>query len=232
VVALAVPASLAAGASPASAAKAPVTGVTGVVTSAATSKPLAGICINVVEASSNHTVGTSKKTSKTGVWKVTGIPASTDYTAIAGECTKGDYIPQWYDGQAFQTNATQFAVTAGATTTAINFSLTLGGAVSGTVTDAATKQPVAGILVVAYYTSAFQTDSAVCTTDKGTYSIAGLTTSGVKVGFYANDCGATTPAYPDTYYKNATSYDTGTVVAITANKTTKNINQALTSGSG
>ncbi len=227
-VVLAVPALLATGVNPVSAAGASVTGVTGKVTSAATGKPLAGICVNVIEASTNSTVGTSAPTTKKGVWVLNGIPASTDYTAIAYVCKSGDYVAQWYDGQDFQTDATQFPVPAGATTGGINFSLSEGGAVSGKVTDATTKKPVAGILVVAYYTTAFQAATyAECTTAKGTYSLTGVPTSGVKVGFYPNDCGSTTP-YDSEFYQNAPDYNSATVVAITAKKTTKNINQALT----
>ena len=108
--------------------------VSGTVTLAGTAKPVKGVCVNVIETSDNTTVGTSTPTTKTGAWSLDGIPASTDYTAVAGNCGGvGKYVGQWYDDENYQSDATQFAVSSGATTTGIDFSLAKGGAVAGKV---------------------------------------------------------------------------------------------------
>jgi len=205
--------------------------VSGTVTLAGTAKPVKGVCVNVIETSDNTTVGTSTPTTKTGAWSLDGIPASTDYTAVAGNCGGvGKYVGQWYDDENYQSDATQFAVSSGATTTGIDFSLAKGGAVAGKVTDSVTKKPVAGILVIALWTT---DDSAstysACTGAKGTYKLEGVPTSGAKVEFVPNACG-TTSTYGTVFYLDSPDYASATVVPISAGKTTKDINQTLTAG--
>jgi hypothetical protein len=206
--------------------------VTGTVVNASSSAALSGICVNVIDASDNQTVGTSHATRMSGIWTLTGISPSTTYTAVAGSCKSSNtsYVAQWYDDQQFQSNATDFTVSAGKTTRAIDFSLSEGGAVAGTVTDSATKAPVAGILVIAFYTTAYQVSTyAECTTSNGAYKLSGIPTSGAKVEFLPNDCGVTSN-YGDFWYDNQSSYDTATVVPVSAGVLTRRINQAVTTG--
>jgi hypothetical protein len=204
--------------------------VTGTVVSATTGKPLKGICVNIVEAKENQTVGTSQPTPKTGVWTLSNIVPSTTYTAAAFHCAGGgDYAVQWYDQQDFQSNATDFTVSSGLTTSNIDFSLSAGGEATGKVTNATTKKPVAGILVVGLYTTAFQTAAAACTTSNGKYKLTGAPTSGLYVEFLPNDCGVTSN-FSSVWYLNSPSYGSATFVPITANKTTKDINQAVSEG--
>jgi hypothetical protein len=101
---------------------------------------LKGACVNVIEASDNTTVGTSAPSTNKGRWSLDGIPASTDYTAIARGCNREKYVGQWYDDQNYQSDATRFAVSAGAKKTGIDFSLGEGGNMTGKVTDSATKR--------------------------------------------------------------------------------------------
>ena len=198
---------------------------TGTVVNAATSKPMKNMCVNVVEASTNTTVGTSGPSTSHGVWTLAGIPPAADYTAIAFDCTKGNHVPQWYSGQDFQSSATQFAVGAGITTSGIDFSLSQGGAITGKVTDAVTKKPVAGILVIAYWNTAVQVAGAACTTANGKYKISGIATTGTRVEFVPGACGPAS-TYTTTWY-GGVNYASASVIAIMANKTTSNINQAM-----
>ena len=110
--------------------------------------PLAGMCVNVVNASSNVTVGTSAATTANGIWQLSGIPSSTAVIAYAFDCSGGNYVGVWWGNTPFQSDAKQFTVGTGKTRAGINFNLKLGGAVTGKVTDAATKKPVADILVI------------------------------------------------------------------------------------
>jgi hypothetical protein len=199
--------------------------VTGTAVNSGTGKPLKNICVNVVEGSTNTTVGTSGPSTSKGVWTLAGVPPATDYTAIGIDCASGDYVGQWYDNQDFQSSATPFAVSAGGTTSGIDFSLSEGGAISGKVTDATTKKPVQGILVVAYWTTALQTAAAACTAANGTYKLPGIATSGAKIEFIPNDCGVTS-SYSSVWYRGA-DYGSATVVSVKAKKTTGKINQAM-----
>ena len=224
---LAAAAGVVAGAPWAQAAVAGTGTVTGIVDSVSTGAPLSGICVNVVNASTNNTVGTSLATGKKGAWTLAHGPSGTTYTATAFVCKgKKDYVSQWYDQQNFQSTATQFSVTTGAKTRGIDFSLSQGGAVSGKVTNSA-KQPVQGILVIPFWTTNFSASSfATCTSSTGAYKITGVPTSGVKLEFYPNACGISS-SYATVWYKNESSYDSSAVVPITAGATTVHINQRM-----
>ena len=228
---IALPISLLAIAAPASASPDQTTGtVKGVITNAATGKPLAGICVNVVEVSDNTTVGTSDPSNSSGHWKLKGVDPASDYTATSVDCQAAGYVSQWYDDQDFQNDATQFAVTAGATTKGINFSLSEGGDISGTVTDSNTGDPIQGVLVVALWTTNDSASTyAVCSKASGKYKLTAVPTSGAIVWFDTGTdaCGVSTP-YSDEYYLNSPTYGSATPVTVTAGKTTKNIDQSLT----
>ena len=117
-----------------------------------------------------------------------------------------DYVGEWYKNQDFQPNATQFAVTAGSVTKKINFSLSQGGGVSGTVTDSVTGDPVPNVLVVGLWTTSNQASTfAVCTSATGTYKLQDVPTSGAIVWFDTASsgpaCGLATP-YDEEYYLN------------------------------
>jgi len=222
-------------AAPAGASTAATTGsVSGVVKNAATGKPVAGVCVNVVQSSDNTTVGTSKPSSKTGAWKLAGVAPATGYTAISTDCTSGtNYVGQWYKNQDFQADATMFAVKAGKVTKKINFSLSEGGYVSGTVTDSSTGDPVQDVLVVALWTTADQASAySVCTSSTGAYKLSAVPTSGAIVWFDTGTeaCGASTP-YNQEYYLNSATYGSATVVGVKAGKVTRGIDQALTPSS-
>jgi hypothetical protein len=229
VAAACIPAALiVAGGMPAGASTVATGSVTGTVVNAATSAALPGICVNVVDAANNQTVGTSPATGKAGVWTLKGIPTSTTYTATAYGCKNPNFVGQWYNKQEFQSEATQFTVAAGQTTTQINFSLTEGGSVAGKVTDSVTKDPVAGILVVAYWTTAQQPSTfAACTPSTGLYKLRGVPTSGAKIEFLPNDCGVSS-TYGVIWYHHQSSYSTATVVPVTAGATTTGISQRVT----
>jgi hypothetical protein len=191
--------------------------------------PLAGMCVNVVNASSNVTVGTSAATTANGIWQLSGIPSSTAVIAYAFDCSGGNYVGVWWGNTPFQSDAKQFTVGTGKTRAGINFNLKLGGAVTGKVTDAATKKPVADILVIPFRLDQESAAAyAACTATDGTYSLHGLPTTGVKVEFYANGCTSTT--YATQWYDNMPDYSSATVVHVGKNKTHANINARLVEG--
>jgi hypothetical protein len=205
--------------------------VKGVIKNAATGKPIAGVCVNVIEASDNTSVGTSGPSSSTGTWKLAHIEASSDYTAVSVNCSGSNYVGQWYRKQDFQNTATQFSVNGGSTTTGINFSLKEGGNVSGTVTDSTTGDPVQDVLVVALWTTSNSASTySTCTSASGTYKLKAVPTSGAIIWFDtsadAGACGAST-SYDQEYYLNSVSYGSANVVPVQADKTTKHIDQTL-----
>jgi hypothetical protein len=198
-----------------------------IVTTGAT--PLAGMCVNVVTASSNVSVGTSATTTANGIWQLSGIPSATPVIAYARDCSGGNYVGAWWVNTPFQSDAKPFTVGSGATRTGINFNLKLGGAVTGKVTDAATKKPVADILVIPFRLDQEAAAAySACTATNGTYSLHGLPTTGVKVEFLANGC--TSTPYVTQWYNNMPDYASATVVHVGKNKTHGRINAQLVQG--
>jgi Carboxypeptidase regulatory-like domain len=70
----------------------------------------------------------------------------------------------------------------GSTTSGINAALAAGGQISGTVTDASTSSPVAGVFVQAYDSGGNPVGYSQTASD-GTYTLSGLATGSYKVGF-------------------------------------------------
>ena len=94
-----------------------------------------------------------------GNFRIEGLPPS-NYTVRIGD----NSIPGWYAGEFYNSKQTWptadwVAVAAGATVSGINFTLDEGGAVTGTVYDAATFQPISGIQL-----GAFQAANGLLTT--------------------------------------------------------------------
>jgi hypothetical protein len=207
---------------------APGTGsVTGTIKKSATAT-LAGMCVNVVDASTSSSVGTSAATAANGIWQLNNVPASTTYTAFAFDCSGGNYVGVWYINTPFQSNATHFAVPAGGTTTGINVRLKLGGAVTGKVKDSLTNAPIAGITVIPIRLDQFVAASfAACTDANGHYTLHGLPTTGVKIQFAGNS-GCSLTGYNNQFYKHKSTYASATVVPIKKGITTTGINDKLT----
>jgi Carboxypeptidase regulatory-like domain len=220
------PVALAAFSAPAGAA------TTGSVKGAITSggEPLAGVCVNVVNASDNNTVGTSSPSNAAGKWKLKNVKPSKKYTAYAVGCTESTqyYLGQWYNAQDFQSDATKFRVRAGHVTKKINFALSEGGGISGIVTDSSTGDPVQNVLVTALWTTQDSASAySACTSDTGAYTLNGVPTSGAIVFYNPGGCGSSLP-YDQAYYLNSTTYASATVVPVSAGEVTGSIDQALT----
>lgn len=69
-----------------------------------------------------------------------------------------------------------------------------------------------------------------CTSSTGVHKLEAVPTSGAKIEFVPDDCGISSN-YGIVFYKNAPDYGSAKVVPVTAGKTTKNINQKVTSTS-
>jgi hypothetical protein len=186
------------------------------------------------------------ETAADGTYTVTGLPAGTDYQvcfyasyyATGGASDALGYVDQCYNNQPnnqSSTSQTPVTVTAGATTTGINAVLAVGGAVSGTVTDAGgTHHGLAhvGVTVISVSVSSpLGTMLAVETAADGSYSIAGLATgTDYKVCFDASGAtGGSSDAtgYVNQCYNNQPFVGTPTPVSVTAGAATTGINAVL-----
>jgi len=152
-----------------------------------------------------------------GKYTLTGLPAGS-YNVIAS--SSGKYSGEYYDNTHTADTATKVNVTSGKTTTGIDFSLALGGSISGKVIAADTGLPIAGIIVFAQHSYLYTGTSAV-TDASGNYTITGLLPGPHIISVHPND------KYAFEYYNKSYSYDLATEVQVVGGSTTSGINFSL-----
>ncbi|MBK9240422.1 MAG: hypothetical protein IPL75_09150 [Acidobacteria bacterium] len=118
---------------------------------AGTGNPLQGIFVQIYDASGRSVGGSS--TDASGNF-VTGSGLSTG-TYYARTTNSQGYLDELFNnkpcvGSCSVLAGDGFVVTVGATTPNINFSLTQGGRISGTITDATTSAPLTSVSVSVY----------------------------------------------------------------------------------
>jgi hypothetical protein len=114
--------------------------ISGMVTDTATSLPIPNLLINVFDSDTFQLVGTAY-TGPDGYYSIE-VPSGTYRVQTASQATGLFYVDEFYDNAYFILDAVPVVITAGQTIVDIDFSLDLGGRISGTVTDVTTSQPI------------------------------------------------------------------------------------------
>ncbi|MFC1779061.1 carboxypeptidase regulatory-like domain-containing protein [Thermodesulfobacteriota bacterium] len=133
-----------------------------------------------------------------------------------------DYIypPEYFNNTNDSSSATPVTVVGGVDTPSIDFSLTFGGYVSGTVVDEGTGQPIVSANVCVDPIPRNHPGCSITDT-QGAYVIEGLRQGDYRVEItYA-------PGYILEYFDNAIGWSAATLVAVTNGVNTSNINFAL-----
>ncbi len=206
--------------------------LSGTVTDAATGQPLSSVSVRIYNSSG--TLFATRASGASGTFSTTAaLPAGAYYARTSN--SQG-YVDELYNdipcpgGTCVVTSGTPISVTAPATTTGVDFALTRGGSIGGTVTDAATGALLAGVNVRIYNTSGVQVTSRT-TSASGTY----LTTAGLPAGTYFART-SNSQGYVDELFDNlscaggACSVTTGTPIAVQAGTTAGNVDFALAAG--
>src|SRR5262249_3512993 len=156
--------------------------IEGRVTSAATGAGISGATVLAYDASGNFVSATGAASD--GSYSLAGLASGTYRIEFEGPSGSGSYQFQFYDNRTSLATADPVTVTAGQPTTGINAALQGGGAISGTVTDAVTHLPVAGIEVSAHASG--DTIALGASTDaNGRYTISGLHVGSYTVSAYS-----------------------------------------------
>ena len=203
-------------------------GFTGTVTVAGTGTPLMNAYVYVYD-SSGSLLGYAA-TNASGVYTKSGLAPGTYYARSASGAGYLDKLyndlPCYY-GNCTVTSGTPITVVANVTTPGINFSLALGGSVTGTVTAAGTGLPLAGVVLNVYDSTGAYRRNAVTNTS-GVYTVFGLATDRFYVHTASGALGYVDEAYDDTIcVADQCNHWVGTPVSVTAGSTTPGINFTL-----
>jgi hypothetical protein len=216
--------------------------ITGTVTDAGGNHHgLADVAVSVSSYSLSDVV--KVKTAADGSYTLPGLASGADYTvcftgsaATGGTSDASGYIAQCWKNQTATGTPTRVTVAGGVTTPGISGALAVGGAVSGTVTDAGgTHHGLANVSVRVDSPSA-NTYSYTTTADDGTWSVGGLPVGADNKACFSAD-GATggssdATGYLDQCYDNQPTRDVSTPIAVTAGETVAGIDAALAAGGG
>jgi Carboxypeptidase regulatory-like domain len=199
--------------------------IAGAAMDSATSAPIAGICVKAYNSSGG--VLASAQTNSSGAYTLSSVAAGSAQVGFSSGCGASNYLTQYYNGKSSLASADPVGVTAGATTSGINAAMAVGGQITGTVTDSATKAALAGICVQADDNSGGEAASTQ-TNSSGVYTLSALPTGSYHVGFA--DCAAgpdNAGTYVTQYYNGKATLASADPIAVTAGTTTSGINAAM-----
>ena len=197
--------------------------ITGVVTDETTGQPLSGVDV-WADTFLCCGGGNGARTELDGTYTISGL-APGEYR-VRAEKHDSSYVGEFYASTTAWDQATPVTVMSDSTTPNIDFSLTSGGAISGTVTNEATGQPIANADVWAdLYDCCGGGGGWTRTEADGTYIIDGLPGGTFRVTAQAPDQG-----FVREFYASTTEWHLATEVAVTAGATTAGIHFSLVGG--
>ena len=198
-----------------------------------------------VSVNSNSTGGYANVTTIVdGTYAVSGLPAGTDYTVCfygadgsGGSSDALGYLHQCFDnvpmmGEPLGGDPTPVTVAAGATTTAVDAALLVGGAISGIVSDAeGTQHGLANVRVSVSTPSNGNYYGDASTAADGSYTVKGMPAgTDYQVCFLATGAtgaSADSAGYLDQCYNNQPTSGTPTAVAVALGSPSVGVDAAL-----
>ena len=138
----------------------------------------------------------------------------------------GNYVRQYYNGEAAYVTANRVPVVAGETKTGIDAEMAEGGEITGKVTDAGTEAPIEYAEVCAYRAAGGVFEGCVSTDSSGEYTIGGLPTGSYKVRFSPPYGGN----YLSQYYNGKASFGEADAIAVSAGEARTGIDAELEEG--
>ncbi|MCH7653056.1 MAG: carboxypeptidase regulatory-like domain-containing protein, partial [Chloroflexi bacterium] len=165
--------------------------------------------------------GNGTRTDSNGDYTISGL--ATGSYRVQVNVFDGDYSGEFYDNTTDWGLATEVAVTAGQTTSLIDFVLGAGGTISGTVTNGS-GDPVANADI---WANSFDCcgGNGTRTKSDGTYKISGLAPGNYRVQVYVSD-----QNLAGEFYNNKADWDSADAVVVTSGQTTSSVDFVLASG--
>jgi len=193
--------------------------ITGLVSSAVSKDGLEGVqvCANEVLGGG----GSCASTDSSGEYTIVGLPTG-DYT-VEFQPSSNAYFLQYYNGKSSSSEADAVSVTNGMSTSGIDAAMVAAGQISGTVSSASTKAPLAGIDVCDTEAGGEELfGNCSLTNSAGEYMISGLAAGQYTVEFYPESTN-----YILQYYNNKSSSSETDPVTVVEGLTTSGINAAM-----
>ncbi len=161
--------------------------VTGRVTEDDGTTPIEDLHIAAVRVSDRAWFG-GPNTEASGYYTFTGVPATDVYIYACSSCNERPYIDEYYDDSLTESGATVLSISAGVTTTNVNFALAVGGVISGHVYAADGVTPLADAHVNANDFDTGHWGRGASTGPDGGYTIRGLPSGDYRVESNAAGC--------------------------------------------
>jgi hypothetical protein len=193
--------------------------LTGRVTSASTHAPIEGVAVDAYDGAQHTAV-----TNANGEYTISHLGNRSGEYTVSFSPLFGDgldFFPQWYDDKESQLEGDPVHLSLDRTTSGIDAALSEGGQIAGAVTDAHTRQGLAGIFACARNKVVYEARCATTGTD-GSYKILGLPTGAYTVEFYSNSA-----EYFTQYYDDRRSEVEADPVSVEVGHTTSEVDAAL-----
>ena len=190
--------------------------IAGIVTDETTGLPIAGAVVeafkenNRIDAAVDG-VGFRAKTDSSGGYLIENVPAGAYLVVSAAEL----YLPEFYEEAASKDSATLVTVADDSNLTGIDFTLLLGGSISGLVASEVDSLPIAGALVEVWESETGFHRRAYSHED-GTYKVRGLKTGSYFVHVIAK-------GFKSEIFDDASDRSDATLVTVTAPNETAGI---------
>jgi Carboxypeptidase regulatory-like domain len=198
--------------------------ISGTVTSAATGKPLRGICVQISSLDGSYGFAVS---AKNGTYSVDQLPVDTYQVQFLGGCgNRGSYAPQGYDNTNVLEPQNIDVTTAGQTVTGIDAAMHPGPIIAGTVTDTSGRK-LNGICVFAVTPNGIE--YGIAATTHGKYQITDLAPAQYQV-IFSPGCGNNANLVQQAYKTPVSALTAATVSA--ASGTVGGISAALSPAGG
>jgi hypothetical protein len=167
----------------------------------------------------------SNPSGDSATYEIVGLPTGT-YKVDASASYSQGYLGEYYNDKPDYESADTVQVSVGSTRSNINFTLALGGKITGTVKLPGASSVSASVWATDTTTGyPYWVDLSNPSGDSATYEIVGLPTGTYKVNTYNNS-----QRYLDEYYNDKPDYASADTIHVTEGSIRPNINFTLTLG--
>ncbi|HEY5111018.1 MAG TPA: carboxypeptidase regulatory-like domain-containing protein [Acidimicrobiales bacterium] len=190
---------------------------------------LSGVCVNAITVSGSY--AGFARTGSDGTYTLGGLAPGSYTVEFSSGCGSGNYLSQYYNdttaGASSFSGATPIAVTVATPAVGINAVMSVGGTISGTVTDSS-GAGLSGICVYPFSNGSF--GPGVYSSSNGTYTLTGLAPGSYTVYFTTCGAGNYVPEWYNGSTTGASSSSGATAVAVTVASPAVGIDAVMNAG--